>query len=167
MAELERDRFLRRAARAVFGRDGYARASIDVIAAEAGVSTRTLYNHFGGKDDLFASTIEDSAGRVADTLTGIIHHHLGDPDAVTDLPAALTALATAWVRAVDDSADHIAMVRQITAEAGHVPAAVLERWDEAGRHGSHVRCPRASPGSPRPGCSRSQTRPGRRATSWH
>jgi len=30
-------------------RDGYTRASIDAISAEAGVSTRTIYNHFTDK----------------------------------------------------------------------------------------------------------------------
>ena len=34
---------------AVFARDGYTRASIDAISAEAGVSTRTVYNHFTDK----------------------------------------------------------------------------------------------------------------------
>ncbi|HWN32249.1 MAG TPA: helix-turn-helix domain-containing protein, partial [Pseudonocardia sp.] len=34
------------AARVVFGRESYLRTSIDAIPGEAGVSTRTIYNHF-------------------------------------------------------------------------------------------------------------------------
>ena len=59
---------IERAARAVFGRLGYARASIDQIAAEAGVSTRTLYNHFGDKLGLFSQVLVDGAAEVADTF---------------------------------------------------------------------------------------------------
>jgi AcrR family transcriptional regulator len=50
-----------RAARAVFARLGYTRASTELIAGEAGVSTRTLYNHFATKDELFRSVLIEGA----------------------------------------------------------------------------------------------------------
>jgi len=46
------------AATRVFLRDGYDGASIDKVSAEAGVSTRTIYERFRNKADLFGSVIE-------------------------------------------------------------------------------------------------------------
>ncbi len=46
---------------AVFERDGYQAASIDSIAAAAGVSRRTIYHHFETKNDiLVAATLEQA-----------------------------------------------------------------------------------------------------------
>lgn len=56
----------------VFARDGYMRASVDAIAAEAGVSTRTIYNHFQDKAQLFQTVIQESATRVAEAQIAII-----------------------------------------------------------------------------------------------
>jgi AcrR family transcriptional regulator len=121
-----------RAARSAFGRDGYARSSIDAIAAAAGVSTRTMYNHFPGKEQLFAFVMRESATQVADTLTALMDQHLGDGSDLSDLEGALFALGRAWVDVEAQFADHFAMVRQIAAEAGHVPQAILDSWQEAG-----------------------------------
>lgn len=49
------------AAAPIFGRDGYERASIDAIAAAAGVSKPTVYSHFGNKEQLFRESVADSA----------------------------------------------------------------------------------------------------------
>ncbi len=46
------------AAAAVFLREGFERASVDAIAAEADVSKRTIYNHFTDKRGLFLSVID-------------------------------------------------------------------------------------------------------------
>ncbi|MFC9790424.1 TetR/AcrR family transcriptional regulator [Rhodococcus sp. NPDC127528] len=132
----EKHNAILRAARKVFGRDGYARASIDVIAAEAGASTRTLYNHFGGKEALFTETVIGSASEVAAAQIAMVGRHL---DEVTDLEAALVALGYDWVTSTvrEQFADHFAMVRQITSEAAHFPAASLEAWREAGPRKVH------------------------------
>ena len=47
------------AARAVFGREGFAGARLDDIAAEAGVTKGALYHHFDGKEDLFLELLEE------------------------------------------------------------------------------------------------------------
>jgi TetR/AcrR family transcriptional regulator len=52
------------AAVAVFGRYGYQRTSMDLIAKAAGISRPALYWHFSGKDDIFRATGE----RLADEL---------------------------------------------------------------------------------------------------
>jgi AcrR family transcriptional regulator len=51
-------------ARQVFLLNGYAGASMDEIAVQAGVSKGTLYNHFDSKDDLFRSLIHAEAERI-------------------------------------------------------------------------------------------------------
>ncbi|HTH18322.1 MAG TPA: TetR/AcrR family transcriptional regulator [Magnetospirillum sp.] len=45
------------AAERIFLGQGYANASMDGIAAEAGVSKRTVYNHFTSKRDLFQAVV--------------------------------------------------------------------------------------------------------------
>ena len=45
------------AAKQLFVREGFAGASMDKIAAEAGVSKLTVYSHFGDKEALFAAAI--------------------------------------------------------------------------------------------------------------
>ncbi|MFI7059956.1 TetR/AcrR family transcriptional regulator [Kribbella sp. NPDC050124] len=113
----------------VFARDGYARASIDVIAAEAGVSTRTLYNHFGDKAGLFRAVIQESATKVAAAQLAIIEEHLTE---VTDLETDLVAFGIAWRTPMPDYAEHSALIRQVNAEAGHIPQDAIDAWQEAG-----------------------------------
>lgn len=60
------------AAAEVFAASGYERASIDAIAARAGVSKPTVYSHFGGKEQLFRESIALSAEIVnAESLKAI------------------------------------------------------------------------------------------------
>lgn len=49
-----------RAALAVFLREGYAGASVDVIAATAGVGKQTVYAHFGDKEKLFLAAAREA-----------------------------------------------------------------------------------------------------------
>lgn len=42
----------------LFYREGFARVSMDAIAAEAGVMKRTLYYHHASKDDLLAAVLQ-------------------------------------------------------------------------------------------------------------
>ncbi|MEO3749987.1 TetR/AcrR family transcriptional regulator [Streptomyces sp. B6B3] len=114
----------------VFARDGYTRASIDAIAAQAGVSTRTIYNHFTDKAELFEAVIQASASRVADDQIAVIDRHLRK---VTDLEADLVEFGLAWVEPVAAAhAEHFSLTRQINAEAGHIPPAAIAAWQETG-----------------------------------
>lgn len=46
------------AAETLFQRDGIARSRVDAVLAQAGVSTATLYAHFGGKDRLVVEYLQ-------------------------------------------------------------------------------------------------------------
>lgn len=113
----------------VFARDGYARASMGDISAEAGVSTRTIYNHFQDKGQLFRAVIQESTAQVAAAQIDIIDRYLRK---VTDLEPDLIELGRALATPMTDYAEHFALVRQIDADAGHIPRAALEAWKEAG-----------------------------------
>src|SRR6266545_4652109 len=63
-----REELLEAAAR-VFARKGYAGASVDDIAEEAGFTVGALYSNFEGKQDLFLAALERKVRAiVADTL---------------------------------------------------------------------------------------------------
>ncbi|MEU5023285.1 TetR/AcrR family transcriptional regulator [Streptomyces milbemycinicus] len=66
------------AAVAVFLREGYTRASVDVIADEAQVSKQTVYNHFGDKQRLFLAAVEGERERVAARFTSGLTPELAD-----------------------------------------------------------------------------------------
>lgn len=72
-----RARALREAASRVFLARGYDAATMEQVAEEAGVTKKTLYNHFGGKDELF----EASVAALCDALLQDLPHgarHSGD-----------------------------------------------------------------------------------------
>jgi TetR/AcrR family transcriptional regulator, mexJK operon transcriptional repressor len=56
------------AATRVFLRDGYGSSSIDKVAAEAGVSTRTIYERFKNKGDLLGAVINRLVERDMETV---------------------------------------------------------------------------------------------------
>lgn len=73
------------AAVAVFCELGYARTSVDAIAAAAGVGKQTVYGHFGDKEQLFLAAVDDARSAFpADRSTLVTD--TGDPGA--DLTAA-------------------------------------------------------------------------------
>lgn len=55
------------AAEQIFLEQGYAAASMDGIAAAAGVSKRTVYNHFPSKQDLFQAVVSRLYSGLAET----------------------------------------------------------------------------------------------------
>ena len=114
----------------MFARDGYTRASLDAIAAEAGVSNRTIYNHFADKAELFQTVIQESSRRVADAMIDVVDRHLGK---VVDLEADLVELGQGWLGVLtSDLAPHFALIRQINAEIEHIPPAALKVWRDIG-----------------------------------
>ncbi|OYN99806.1 TetR/AcrR family transcriptional regulator [Enemella evansiae] len=125
----DKQQALLRGALRVFARDGYTRASIQTLAAEAGVSTRTIYNQYGNKEALFRAVILDSARQVAERESALADRLLGR---ITDLRADLIEFGIAWATPDPASADHFAMVRQVRAEQDHIDPEVLAAWQQAG-----------------------------------
>ena len=78
------------AAAAVFCREGFSGANIDLIAAEAGVSRQTIYNHHGDKEHLFIAVVRELAER---TNAGYFETISTFPDQPEDLEADLVAFA--------------------------------------------------------------------------
>ncbi len=148
----EKRRAITEAATRVFGREGFARASMDAIAAEAAVSKRTVYNHFADKETLFLTVALQSAAELTLRLERLAAGHLdevgaevgaevgvgvgvggeaggGGPGSVRE---ALAAFAVERARALLRSGEHGAVARAIRAEVVNIPADVLDAWLEAG-----------------------------------
>jgi TetR/AcrR family transcriptional regulator, mexJK operon transcriptional repressor len=92
-----------------FIEDGYS-ASMDRIAARAGVAKQTLYNQFGSKENLFAEVLRQSIDDITVAL--------GAPSA--DLRGTLLRFAQAF-RAKALSARGVGMHRALIAEAPRFP----------------------------------------------
>jgi AcrR family transcriptional regulator len=67
----ERLRRIVEAAHSHFGAHGLERASVDAIAADAGVSKMTIYSHFASKEGLFEAVIRDRTDRVMGGVAGV------------------------------------------------------------------------------------------------
>ncbi|WP_353645493.1 TetR/AcrR family transcriptional regulator [Mesorhizobium sp. WSM2239] len=78
------------AAANVFCREGYGGANIDMIAAEAGVSRQTVYNHHGDKTNLFVAVVREITER---TNAGVFATLATFPDQPRDLEADLIDFA--------------------------------------------------------------------------
>jgi TetR/AcrR family transcriptional repressor of mexJK operon len=68
---------IEKAAACVFLRDGFAGASMDAIAREAGVSKATLYSHFQGKDDLFGAIVRNNCQQMLVDIESSVAAGLG------------------------------------------------------------------------------------------
>ena len=71
---LENREAILEAAAVVFRRD--AEASLDAVAAEAGLSRRSIYGHFSSRDDLLAELLTRGGIRISAALAGV---HDDDP----------------------------------------------------------------------------------------
>jgi len=90
----ERVRRILEAAQRHFNEHGLERASVDAIAADAGVSKTTVYNNFGSKERLFQAVVRD---RTETVVAGVPGAGALDPDrpekALLEIGARFLALA--------------------------------------------------------------------------
>ncbi|MET9433662.1 TetR/AcrR family transcriptional regulator [Streptomyces sp. NPDC006551] len=124
-----------RAARTLFLREGFG-VGMDAIAAEAGVSKVTVYNHFGSKEALFTAVVAgalDEPLNPGEHATGPDLARLADAD---DLRAAFVEAARAWVRAVRDNEEVRALRTLVAAELHRFPE-LGRAWREHGPAGHH------------------------------
>jgi TetR/AcrR family transcriptional regulator of autoinduction and epiphytic fitness len=101
------------AAAAQFRAHGFDASSMDKIALEAGVSKRTVYNHFASKEDLFGATLVD--------LFHSAEAEMETPyESSVPLRAQLEALLRRKLR-IEGTRDFIDLARVAVAEAVHAP----------------------------------------------
>ena len=106
------------AAREAFMEEGY-RASVDGIAARAGVAKQTLYNHFPSKDELFS----ESAGLIANAIAVSLDGQTGD------VRTTLIRFGTTFREKVH-GAEGLAMFRTLMAEAARFPSLAQAYFDK-------------------------------------
>lgn len=111
------------AATETFLREGYTATTMDAIAAEAGVSKRTVYNNFRDKEALFRE-VTLAATAIAAPFAGEIAAKLAEPP---DLEAALLSLARRLItRAADPSV--VRLRRLLIGEAHRFPDIAAEYY---------------------------------------
>ena len=64
-------------AKTVFAELGYDGASVEEIAARAGVSKPVVYEHFGGKEGIYAVVVDRESTALLDKITAYIHDQAG------------------------------------------------------------------------------------------
>ena len=120
-------RAIMEAAARVFLRQGYAGTSVDAIAGEAGVSKRTIYNHFEDKEHLFLAVVRNTLASVEEDFDRALGETIADSD---DLERDFVALARRWVRLFLRE-DASALRRLVIAESPRHPE-IMHAWAEAG-----------------------------------
>ncbi|HKR52125.1 MAG TPA: TetR/AcrR family transcriptional regulator [Pseudonocardiaceae bacterium] len=92
-----------RAAREVFLNQGFASASMDLVAAEAGVSKVTIYSKFGSKQELFSAIVDE----ICEQILAI---EIVIPETMESIRQGLTELAVNYARVLYEP-DVLALVR--------------------------------------------------------
>jgi TetR/AcrR family transcriptional repressor of mexJK operon len=118
---------IEQAALTLFLRDGYDRTSVDAIAAEAGVSKRTVYSHFGDKENLLRATFRDVRDELRDRIRDIIDQTMTGADAESALLACVRQIAVVTAR----SPDRAALIRLLIATIPHFSWSA-ELWHKRG-----------------------------------
>ena len=118
----ERCRRILEAAQKHFNEHGLERASVDAIAAEAGVSKMTVYSNFGSKDGLFQAVVRDRTIAVVPDTPDAAELDTAQPEkALLTVGARFLALARG---------DALGAMRAIYGVAGAQPDACLAFYKE-------------------------------------
>ena len=102
------------AATKVFVQEGYGLASIEQIAAAAGLSTRTIYERFKNKADLMAAVVTRLVDKDMELMFEADELDEADPE------AALTRIGRTLIKRLSDP-DSAALFRIIAAESQRFP----------------------------------------------
>ncbi|OEJ40022.1 transcriptional regulator [Streptomyces agglomeratus] len=121
-----------RAAREAFLREGFG-VGMDAIAAGAGVSKVTVYNHFGSKEALFTAVITEALDEPLGTASAAALEDLAEAE---DLRTALVDAARTWVNALRTNQDVIALRNLVAAELHRFPE-LGKAWQGHGPEGHH------------------------------
>lgn len=124
----EKRRSIVDAAADVFCRVGFAGANIDMIAAEAGVSRQTIYNHHSDKENLFAAVVRETTERCNASLFATLATF---PDHPADLEKELVAFAVRLTRNCLCNREGKFLNKLIQAEGERYPQ-LFQAWREHG-----------------------------------
>ncbi len=129
---------LREAALARFLRDGFAATSVDDIAADAGVATRTFYRHFTSKDEVLFADYEARLDWFRRALSvrprgeHLVDSVLAAVDSFPDDPALVTEVARIRWNEMD-AARIEPHIRRVESElAREIESHLLSRADAGG-----------------------------------
>ncbi|MEU8222686.1 TetR/AcrR family transcriptional regulator [Kribbella sp. NPDC048915] len=115
------------AATEVFLTHGYLGASMDEVAAKAGVSKQTVYKQFENKERLFAEIVLGTSDQLMD---GLLQAYAETLEEATDTRDALRALAHRLLQSL--TADSVLQLRRLViAEADRFPE-VCGAWFTSG-----------------------------------
>jgi AcrR family transcriptional regulator len=107
--------------------------SMDRIAAAAGVSKVTVYNHFDSKEKLFRAVVSGQLRSVLSVVEQLVEARLGDSD---DVRAELVRACRAWVAALT-SPGMMALRGLVASESKRFPE-LGETWLEHGPNRLHA-----------------------------
>src|SRR5689334_8982066 len=119
----ERVRRILEAAQRHFNEHGLERASVDAIAADAGVSKMTVYSNFGSKEGLFQAVVRD---RTVTVVAGVQSAGALNPD---QPEKALLAVGTRFL-ALARGDDALGALRSVYGVAGAQPEACRAFYKE-------------------------------------
>lgn len=131
------------AAARVFARHGYAGASVDRIAAAAGLSKGTFYWHFKTKEELFLTLVEERIDAPARALMEVTRTTPADTETAPTVSRGLADLFAGerellvlvqeyWAAAVRDAAVRRRYRRRQRQLTGALARALRARHDETG-----------------------------------
>jgi TetR/AcrR family transcriptional repressor of mexJK operon len=108
---------------------GYAGTTMDEIAARAGLTKRTVYNNFAGKDALFTEIVGAVIAR-AEAFAGGLHEELTAGVDAESLPALLHDLGQRLALGIVRP-EVVALRRLLIGEAREFPALAAEYFERA------------------------------------
>jgi TetR/AcrR family transcriptional repressor of mexJK operon len=117
------------AARTLFLRQGYAGTTMEEIAAQAGLTKRTLYNNYADKDALFREIVADVLV-YAEEFVGELHEEFTVGVTTANLRASLHDLGRRLALGIVRP-EVIALRRLLIGEARGFPALAAEYFDRA------------------------------------
>lgn len=121
------------AAAEVFLREGYTRASVDAIAAVAGVSKQTIYNHFGDKERLLlavTAAVQDVVLKQQEAMLATARERLFKADSPQRLREELIDLTTQWIRLV--MSERLSALRNLVYSEALRQPGLAESWQANG-----------------------------------
>lgn len=126
--DLEKRAAVLEAAKVLFLRNGFEGASMDAIAAAAGVSKLTVYSHFSDKETLFGEAIRDKCAQ-------LVPESLFAESAGGRLREQLESIGRAYFALVTDR-DAIALHRLVASD-GRAGSNLSRLYWDAGPHRMH------------------------------